>query len=197
MHRQNIISMIGCILVFGVSGLGAANNIRGQILDSHSDEPIIGVNILILDTDIGAASGPDGYFDIRTEQQYPLTIKVTHIAYKDVEYTIHGDTSLVIRLQSTSVMGKSIVITGERSSIGSDVSATVEVISIESIENLGARDIGDVLRPLSSVSIQATNSGKQYISIRGSNANEVAVFLDGLRLNDTNTGIADLSAIDP
>ncbi len=195
MHQKYLL-FLSCVVLAITSDLEAANHIKGQILDSHSNDPIIGANIIVVNTNDGAASDVNGYFDIRTDHHYPVILNISHIAYENAAITITFDTSLVIQLHATSVMGKSIVITGERSSIGSDVSTAVELIKIEQIENLGARDIGDVLRPLSSVAIRATNSGKQHISIRGSNANEVAVFLDGLRLNDTNTGVADLSAID-
>ena len=69
-------------------------------------------------------------------------------------------------------------------------------IDIKAIELQGARDIGSALRRVSSLQLTYANSGKQTISIHGSNATDVVVFLDGVRINDSNAGVADLSFID-
>ncbi|MCK4578342.1 MAG: TonB-dependent receptor, partial [Candidatus Marinimicrobia bacterium] len=186
-----------CSFVLALAGeLAADNTITGHVVDAGNRNPIVGANIIIVGTADGAATNLEGYFEINTTRPYPLTLTITHIAYENLEVLVGSDTSINALLTSASLLGKSIFITGVRSQIGSDVSSAVEVITLESIETSGARDLGDVLRPMSSVNIQASNTGKQYISVRGSNPNEVAVFLDGLRLNDTNTGVADLSAID-
>jgi len=85
---------------------------------------------------------------------------------------------------------------GVRRKVELDVASAVDRIDIKAIELQGARDIGSALRRVSSLQLTYANSGKQTISIRGSNATDVVVFLDGVRINDSNTGVADLSFID-
>ncbi len=174
----------------------ASNVIHGRVIDAVTGAPVLAANIVVVGTDEGAASDAAGNFTINTKLALPVEILISHIAYEDFVTTIGGDSTWVIELAPASIEGEKIIVTGSRFQPGPDVSAVVETITLEAVENLGARNLGDVLRPMASVTINATNSGKQYASIRGGNPNEVAVFLDGIRLNDVNTGVADLSAID-
>ncbi|MFC1480625.1 TonB-dependent receptor plug domain-containing protein [Candidatus Neomarinimicrobiota bacterium] len=194
--RSNKI-IITIVIVLGIVTLSAADiRIDGRIVDAVTGAPVLAANITVTVTEDGTATNAVGYFEFITAQGYPVEIHVSHIAYEDIKLAIVSDTTLVIQLTPRALKGEKIIVTGKRYQPGPDVSAVIETITAEEIENLGARDVGDVLRPLASVTIQATNTGKQFISIRGGNPNEVAVFLDGIRLNDVNTGIADLSAID-
>ena len=92
--------------------------------------------------------------------------------------------------------GTEIFITGERKKIEREVSSSVEDVSLEQIEIRGIRDIGEVLQEMSSVVISTAPSGRQTASVRGSNANEISVYLDGIRLNRSLDGVADLATID-
>ena len=178
------------------SSLSAATVVRGQVIDQKTLAPLPRANVMAVGTRDGGVTDEGGRFQFQTDSALPLTIKVTHISYQAVELLVTVDTPLVITMVQALLKGEDVTITAERSRIASDVSSAVVALTVENIENLGARDLGDALRPLPSVSITASNTGKQLVSIRGSNPNEVAVFLDGLRLNDTHTGLTDLSVID-
>ncbi|UCD37313.1 MAG: TonB-dependent receptor [Fidelibacterota bacterium] len=176
--------------------LPAQKLVRGNVLQRDDRSPIMGANVMIVGTDEGAATDSEGYFEFSTAQSYPFTLKISHIAFQTLEITVGEDTLLEILMVSAMLPGKDIEVIGERTRVGAEVSSAVEILTVKKIEDIGARDVGDVLRTLPSVVVDASTTGKQTVSIRGSNPNEVAVYLDGLRLNDTNTGLADLSAID-
>lgn len=176
--------------------LTASVTVRGKVLDRSSQEPIVGANVMVMRTDEGGATGAQGYFEFSTTHSYPFTLEVTHIGFHRKEVYVAVDTLLIIMMEPAFLMGEDVVVIGDRSLVGADVSSAIDVVTAKTIESFGARDVGDALRPLPSVVINASTTGKQTVSIRGSNPNEVTVFLDGLRLNDSNTGMADLSAID-
>ena len=52
------------------------------------------------------------------------------------------------------------------------------------------------LTRISGVSTKLSSSGKQTVSIRGSNLEDVPVYLYGIPINDVMTGVADLSSVD-
>ncbi len=170
--------------------------IQGEVSAEGTGAPVVGANVVVKGTGQGGATDVGGKFRFVARAAYPLTLEITHIAYQSREVVLAADTSLVIVLVPHLIRGEDVVITGEKSRAAADVSSAVELVTARTIEALGARDVGDALRPLPSVTITASATGKQTISIRGSNSNEVTVFLDGMRLNDSNTGVADLSAID-
>ncbi|NOX67490.1 MAG: carboxypeptidase-like regulatory domain-containing protein, partial [Chlorobi bacterium] len=43
---------------------GTTGKISGKIIDANTGDPLVGVNILILDTQLGAATDQDGFFYI-------------------------------------------------------------------------------------------------------------------------------------
>jgi outer membrane receptor protein involved in Fe transport len=187
--------IVSSLLAFPVL-ICATVDIRGTVLDEANLEPIIGANVVVKGTDQGAATDSKGYFEFSTSGAYPIVLTLTHIAYQTKELTVTADTTQEILMVPALLKGQDIEVIGERTQVGADVASSVEVVTAEKIIDIGARDVGDILRPLPSVTINATATGKQTVSIRGSNPNEVAIFLDGLRLNDSNTGLVDLSSID-
>ncbi len=191
MKRQLLILLIPLFFLFGEE-----ITIKGKTFNKIDGAPIAGVNIIIQGTDRGAASNLDGFFEINTPASLPLILDVTHIAYDRITIEVASDSFLTIGLMPTIIEGHEIEVMGARRKIEIDVASAVDRIDIEAIELQGARDIGSALRRVSSLQLNYANSGKQTISIRGSNATDVAVFLDGIRINDSNTGVADLSFID-
>ena len=189
-------SMPFIILLITTIHLSASINIKGHVQDKATKAPVAGANVLVKGTDEGSATDAKGNFQFRTSTTFPLILQVSHIGFAAVEVLVTDDTQLVITLEPALLRGVEVLVTGQQSQLGADVSTSVEVINLRTIETYGGRDVGDILRPLPSVSIIASNTGKQFVSIRGSNPNEVAVFLDGLRINDAATGLANLSAID-
>ena len=178
------------------AALAGQGNMRGSVLAEPTRAPIVGANLVVKGTLEGGATDDAGRFNFPTSQAFPLTLQVSHIGFRTLEVVVTGDTTLEIVMIPAMLRGEDIVVTGKQSRAHAGVSSALEVVTVETIESLGARDVGDVLRPLPSVSVRASATGKQTVSIRGSNPNEVAIFLDGLRLNSANNGVVDLSAID-
>lgn len=88
-----------------------------------------------------------------------------------------------------------VVVTATRTARpSSEVISSVTVISAEEIALSGAKNLTEVLR--GSVGLHITDSGtpgsKASVSIRGSEAGQVLVLLDGVRLNSAQMGMFDL-----
>jgi len=179
-----------------VSLLYSQGILEGTVVDSKSNEPVIGANVFIVETDVGVVTDKDGYFKIEWEKKLPVVLQISHIGYITRQLTVSLPKQLKIRLVPKVLRGEEVTILGERSRSQAESSTAIDVIDIEKIELQGARDVGSALRRISSVVIDETSSGAQTVSIRGSNSNEVAVYLDGVKINKANTGIADLSQID-
>lgn len=170
--------------------------IKGTIVDIETNQPIIGVNVLIVGTDQGAITDERGRFTIERDGTLPITLKISHIAYIEREFNIIFITPLKIRLVTKILKGERVIVTGERSRSNAEVSTAMDIVDVGDMEIQGARELGSAIRRISSVVVDHSVSGMQTVSIRGSNPNEVAVYLDGVKINSANTGIADLSQID-
>ena len=176
--------------------ISAQKTIRGVVQDEESQEPIIGVNILLLGSETGTVSDVKGSFELAIPDDTSSVLRLSHIGYNTSEVTIDSSFSGILILTPAVIKGSEIEVVGVKSKTEMDVASSVDMLDIAEIEIQGARDLGSALRRVSSVKMDYSTSGKQTISIRGSNATDVAVFLDGVRLNDANTGVADLSTID-
>ena len=73
------------IFIFSLlSAISQGNNgsLSGYILDSKSEEPLIGATIRLQDTDLGAIANLDGYFMITDIPATNYTVEASFVGYK-------------------------------------------------------------------------------------------------------------------
>ena len=184
-----------CFLCLAV--WSATAQITGKVVQIHTeDHPIVGANVVIINTDMGATTDDKGVFRLDWPGDYPVKIRVSHIGYTEQEVTVLRPGEVWVGLEPTVLKGEEILITGERQKMEREVSSSGEQLSLKRVEIRGVRDVSEVIQEMSGVVISTTPSGRQTASVRGSNANEISVYLDGVRLNRALDGVADLSAVD-
>ena len=183
-------------LIYTLSYNFAQQTIEGYIIDSTTTKPIFSANINIISSSEGAATNRNGYFNFSTDLLFPLELQISHIGYKPKQIIITSTEDLLLQLIPNIISSDAVSVFGFRSKIEKDVSTSFETITSDEMEQIGATDLSDALQTISSAKIEQSSGGRQTISIRGSNPNEVSVFLDGLRINEANSGIANLAAID-
>ncbi len=176
--------------------LGQNITVEGAIFEEGTNIPVVSANIIIDGTDFGTTSYDDGHFSIIINQEFPTALIITHIGYDRKEVIINRQGKIVIHLIPKILMGEDVIIEGVQRHSEREVSSKIEIVELKTIEQRGIRDIGEILSELEGVDINTTSYGKQTISIRGSNSNEVAVYLDGIKLNNSATGSADLAYVD-
>lgn len=194
--RQPILALLIVLSMAYSSTVNGSLFVRGRILDQLDQRPVAGANLSVVGTPEGGISDEEGYFGLTTTQEYPFTLHITHIAYERREIEVASDSFLVVQLRPTPIKFSSVNVTGDRSRAVAGISSAIEIITQTNVRNQGFRNLGEVLRSIPSIAVNPSPTGKQTVSIRGSNPNEVAVFLDGIRLNNTGTGLADLSVVD-
>lgn len=184
-------------IIFIISVLLAQKHkITGIVKDDFTGQPISSVNILINGTDIGTSTDDDGEFLIIINKDLPIELHVSHIGYSDKEILVSEEKTIEIYLSQKVLEGQEVIITGVQKHSKREVSSKIEVVELKEIEKKGIRDISEVLNELDGVVVNTTSYGKQTISIRGNNSNEIAVYIDGIKLNNSATGSADLAYID-
>ena len=180
-------------LVFSQS----SHRISGYVFDAITNEPLVGANIMVKNEIVGSVSTKSGSFTIEWDGSYPVTIMSSFIGYAEQEIEIGDPMDIIVfRLESTVIDAESVNITRKRRISDNQISSGVEIISTQDSEKRGIRDVSEILQEMKSVAITSTNWGKQNVNIRGSNANEVAVYLDGVKLNSSLDGVANLAFID-
>ena len=181
-----LISIMAVPAIAGVTG-----KITGIVVNSATGEPLIGVNVLLKNTPLGAATNVNGNYTILNVRGGKYNITASMIGFKTVEVvdvTVLADrtTSVDIRLEQTAIEGEEVIITAERPVIVKDETATTVTVLAEDIQNMPVNSYQDIMTTVAGV-LENHNSNTG-IHIRGSRTGEVAYLVDGflVRLLRTN-----------
>ena len=194
MHQLKRLIVLFIMLSFIL--YGQSQTITGYVIDKETNQPILGVNILLVGTGIGSSSDENGKFIINWTGSFPVKLKVSHIAYETMERSINSSGKYPFRLTTKILKGQEITITSNRGEARKDISSSVEIVSVKKAGIRGIRDISEALREMEGVTIATSTTGEQRVSIRGSNPNEVSVYLDGIKMNRSLDNEANLALID-
>jgi len=174
---------------------GAQIHITGKIVDTATQEPLVGASVLVKGTTIATSAGLDGGFKLKVPAG-SNTIVISYIGYITKQITISGNDQNLgkIELSPNSTTVKEVTITGD---VAIDRKTPVAVTSIgpEFIEeHIGNGDIPNLLIGVPGVyaTDQGGGYGDQRVSIRGfsskSNNGNVAYTVNGIPVNDPETG---------
>ena len=166
-----------------VSMAATTGKISGMVTEQNSGEPLIGVNIIVVGTSLGAVTNLDGYYVILNVPPGFQELKASMIGYsqytiQDVRVEIDRTQNINIQMAEEVLEGESIVITAERKVIKMDVAASQRSVTAEGIEELPVTSISEVL------TLQAGVSG---FSVRGGGSDETSFMIDGIELKDERT----------
>lgn len=175
------------LLLLFTDGLlaGTTGKIAGRITDAKNGEPLIGTNVIIIGSSMGAASDFDGNYFINNIPPGSYTIRVSSVGYNAVNYdqikvNIDLTTHLDIKMTEAVIeIGKEVVITAERQLVQKDLTASTAVVNGDDIKQLPVTEINQVIE------LQAGNIGG---SIRGGRKGETAYWIDGVPVTDAYDG---------
>ncbi|MDZ7333219.1 MAG: TonB-dependent receptor [candidate division KSB1 bacterium] len=192
------LSSLLSLLPLGATPLG---KISGYIYDAVTKKPIPDANILVVNTNLGAASRDGGFYLIDRIPAGNYDISVRVIGYEtatELNVQVAGDIRLNFYLHPKVIeLDPILVIATLTDHRQSQVSAAVEVLTPPRLAARNAATVGEALKSIGSVNFNSYDgiAGTQTASIRGANADQVVVLLDGLRLNTAQGGGVDLNLI--
>ncbi len=206
MKISNILFALFTLLMLGASSLLAqqeSGQIHGTITDATTGDVLIGANIVIKGTSLGAASDITGAYRITGISPGTYTLVVRFIGYKgkDLPIQIKSGVSLEENFALTieAVEGQEVIVTaqaqGQRSAINQQLTSNtiINVVSSEKIQQLPDADAATALSRLPGVSLM---NGDQVV-IRGVQAKMNQILINGIELpsTDMNNRATDLGFI--
>jgi len=200
-HSLKIFNLI-LLIVFGGMQLLSAQ-VSGFVVDEKTGNAIPGANAFIKGKNYGAITDHRGFFSI--PYQSPMnssdSLVVSLVGYVDFrEALTHFKDGSRIRLVTKNLMlGKDIAVYGDRIDMArQELPHIRDEIDAEEIQRTGSREIADLFKKIPSVRIEGNDLDGRRLQIRGSNASEVNVYLDGILINSlSQDNSADLSIISP
>ena len=194
-HKQNYPSvLIYTLLVwFCISGssllAGTTGKITGIVRDASTEEPLIGANIIIEGTSIGAATDIEGRYIILNIPPGVYEVKSMMIGYTSartvgIKISIDVTTTLHFQLQPSVLDFEEVTITAERKIIRKDLTSTLSIVGSDEIAEMPVEEFEDILALQAGIIIGAEGE----IHIRGGRSSEISYLVDGISVTDPFSG---------
>lgn len=168
---------------------GSSGKLTGHIVDKKSNEPLIGVNIIIQGTTMGSATDFEGYFVIINIPPGTYDVRMSSVGFgskvvKGIEISSEQTTTLNENLSEEVIVGSEVVVIAEKPIVDTRQTSAVSIMSKEQISLLPVQNLQDI------VNLQA---GVVDGHFRGGRIGEVQYQVDGVSVNNPLTNASSVS----
>jgi len=192
--RRRFLTGLGLSLLFA-GGLQAqtTGKIAGTIIDDVTGESLPGANVVLLETQMGAAADMDGRYYILNIRPGHYDLRVDMIGYapvvvENIPVSINRTVPVDIRMKVATISGEVVVVEVERAAMKKDQTGTIKNISSEQLEILPVENLDAV------VGMQA---GVVDGHFRGGRSTEVSYMIDGVSVDESFGGQHKSVEIEP
>jgi outer membrane receptor protein involved in Fe transport len=191
-----LLTIVFLFLVFGLPFklyAGNTGKISGTIIETGNGESLIGANILILETELGASTDINGKYFIIGIPPGSYSVRASYVGYQTVTMTnviISPDhtTELDFKLEPTNISLKNeVVVIAKKPPIELDVSSSKQEIDFSNVKNVPLQDFNDALNLKAGVIFRNTSNDvaeqiTPTLSIRGGTS--IGIFVDGMNVTE-------------
>jgi iron complex outermembrane receptor protein len=173
------------------------NSLSGTVTDNHDGQLLVGVTLIIANTEQAVQTGFDGTFTFSNLCNDTYYIQVSHpyCLTKGFTVKVSGDTNKSFKLEHHIEELNQITIEG---SAYTNKSKTIleNTINKEELERFSSGSLGDALKSLSGVS--SLNTGNTVVKpmINGLHSSRVVIINNGVRMEDQEWGAEHAPNID-
>jgi outer membrane cobalamin receptor len=167
---------------------GVGGKLSGQVVTEDND-PLIGANVIIEGTTLGAATDTQGEYFILNIPPGQYSVTISMIGYKtrrQEEVLIVSDftTTLDVIMEQTTLEAEEVVVVANRPLIRKDATSSIAVVTGDEIVNMPISDLQDIL------AIQAgfTTDADGELHVRGGRSREILYIIDGMVVKDPLSG---------
>lgn len=181
------------ILAFSASGaVNAQHQVSGTVTDAETDEPLIGVNIVVEGTTIGTTTDIDGNWSLSVPDD-EVTLQFSYLGYDTEEVPVDGREEINVILRPVQIVGEELVVVGYGVQRRRDITGSIGRVEGDRLQRIPTQSVDQTLQGVSA-GIQVTpTSGapgaSSVIRIRGvgtlNDASPLFV-VDGMILDNIN-----------
>jgi hypothetical protein len=181
MQRKVLLALLLMLLPVVVF---AAGTIRGKVTDKSSGETLVGANVSLAGTTLGAATNVNGEYTILNVPVGVYTIKATFVGYTPITVSnvrVNNDLTTYqdFALTSEAVALQAVEIIAEKPLVNRSATNAVRIITNDDISALPVRGINNILSLSPGVVVQDNT-----VFIRGGRLDEVGYYLDGVSITN-------------
>ncbi len=201
---SSIKRILSLLLFVPMIAFGQAS-LRGTVTDAATDETLIGANVIIEGTSLGAATDIEGQFRIVGIPEHTFTIKISYIGYEpkilEIDFSKTKDVQKNVQMKPQIIQGEEVVVTaqmrGQLAAINQQLTSNrvVSVVSEEKIRELPDANAAEAIGRLPGVSIIRSGGEATNVVMRGLSSKFSNITIDGVKIppTDANSRDVDLS----
>ncbi len=209
---MNVVQPIRSFTLFGLLfliplQLFGQGTLRGTVVDSAGHNALIGANVYLVGTALGAVTDREGEFRIVKVPQGTYTLRFSYLGYqtREIPITVTPDLTIpvYVSLLQGMVEGEEVTVTaqarGQVSAINQQISSStiINVISEEKIQELPDANAAEAIGRLPGVSITRSGGEANKVILRGLSDKFTTVTVDGIKIppTDADSRGVDLSIV--
>jgi outer membrane cobalamin receptor len=187
------IVLLAVFSLFAIAAI-AQGTVRGVVVDSETNEALIGASVVLEGTTTGTVTDENGKFSFSVSTG-SKSLKVSYIGYEAKEMIVRVSEGKTIDLGNVSLASAEVGLDEVRvfASIGVQRKTPVAISTIDAslvVEKIGTQEFPEMLQ--TTPGIYATKEGGGYgdsrFNLRGFSSPNVAVMINGVPVNDMEWG---------
>ncbi|MCX6150907.1 MAG: TonB-dependent receptor [Ignavibacteriales bacterium] len=178
--------------------------LTGKVTDKDTNEPLVGVNVVIEGTSLGAATDINGNYFIIGIAPGEYDVKASFIGYytittKDVLIRPELSSKVNIQLPATSIEAPTVEVKAQRTLVQKDITSTRRTVTRETIKDVpglettadvfklqGGTVLGQIPQTLTLANgqqLQVRDESVKDVHVRGGRGGEILFMVDGVPVN--------------
>ena len=147
---KNVLLRLTIFLFLPVLILAQEGKIRGIIVDADTGEPLLGANVTLQGTNMGAATDLEGSYIILAVPPGVYTVRADFIGYQseadaNIRVSSNLTTTQDFQLNQAAIEGEAVFITAERPIVQRNTTNTVRMTTQEDVQNMPIRGMQNIL----------------------------------------------------
>ena len=161
--------LTGSLMLLSIFAMAQNLTVSGTVYSGDDQQPLIGVNVVIIGTQLGTVTDFNGVYTL--EAPADAVLHFSYTGYITQEIPVNGRTTIGITLISDAQLLEDVVVIGYTKEIKSNISSSISTVKAENIEHL----------PLSGLdqALQGQAAGVQVTQTTGAPGDDIAVRVRG------------------
>jgi len=171
---KKLLFVIIAVMAVSISNIATAQNkpiinatVSGKIVDSKTNEPLIGAAVQIKGTTNGSTTDVNGDFSLITGQKLPFSVIISFVGYLKKEVVITADKAEIKLDEDVSQLADVVVSSRRRQEAVQDIPIPIAVIRGATAEDAGAFNVNRLKELVPTVQLYASNARNTTLNIRG------------------------------
>jgi len=185
---QRKLLLLALIMALVPALMFASGKVKGKVVDAASGEPLVGANVVVVGTSMGAATNVQGEYTILNVPAGTYTLRTSYVGYQaftmtNVRVNEELTTDASFQLPAEGVTVGTVEIVAQRPLVNKSATNAVRIIDNEFFDKIPARGTNAALAVQPGVVLQ-----NNTIFIRGSRADEAGFYVDGVNVTNQING---------